>query len=548
VKFLITILAAVFTFLSTSATQAQQVKTSSGTYTTYLSEQPIGTDDYRLTVNPDGSAQAQADIDFANTKFRTTTKAAAYKPVGFTKEANGSPTLVVEIGNGVIKIKQPGQPDTEVNGQPTVLLENGVWHQFLFLFLQYDNARGGQQSFKAFVPSQAVPFTINLERLDSPSIKVGGQQISTQHFRAGTSLGLGFEIWTDAELVPLFMQVAAQHLKIVRKGSEALAESISPAPPPPVTSVSDLYTTEEVTFHNGDQKLVGTLTIPKKGPAPFPAAVIISGSGPQDRDGSDILNIYKLIAEHLSANGVAVLRADDRGAGKSQPITGGTYRNLIDDSRAAFEFLFNRPEIDHKKIALVGHSEGAETALTIATEDSRVAAIILLAGPSRSLDRGLIEQTLARIALQSPINPSDKTRYPTIVTQLDKAFRDAKTKPKPAAPETDQLAYFRQHVESDPLSLARRVRVPTLILNGERDDNVLSYHALDLAQAMADSGNKQVLLRIFPNLTHLFTPSKRDAAVTDAQAVQVSPEFLELLQSWAANVLVRGKDGGATPP
>jgi hypothetical protein len=68
-----------------------------------------------------------------------------------------------------------------------------------------------------------------------------------------------------------------------------------------------------------------------------------------------------------------------------------------------------------------------------------------------------------------------------------------------------------------------------------------------LAQAMADSGNKQVLLRIFPNLTHLFTPSQRDKAVTDAQAGEVSPAFLELLQSWAANVLVRGKDGGAVP-
>ena len=86
-----------------------------------------------------------------------------------------------------------------------------------------------------------------------------------------------------------------------------------------------------------------------------------------------------------------------------------------------------------------------------------------------------------------------------------------------------------------------------MILNGERDDNVLPYHALDLAQAMADSGNQQVLLRIFPNLNHLFTPSKRDPTVTDAQAGQVSPEFLELLQTWAANVLVRGKDGGAVP-
>jgi len=108
------------------------------------------------------------------------------------------------------------------------------------------------------------------------------------------------------------------------------------------------------------------------------------------------------------------------------------------------------------------------------------------------------------------------------------------------------LSWFREHGESDPLALARRVHVPVLIVNGDRDESVLAYHALELAQTMAQSGNKQVLLRIFPNLTHLFTPSKLDKSVTDAQAATVSAEFLETLQTWATNVLVRGKDGGAS--
>ncbi len=90
------------------------------------------------------------------------------------------------------------------------------------------------------------------------------------------------------------------------------------------------------------------------------------------------------------------------------------------------------------------------------------------------------------------------------------------------------------------------MRVPVLIVNGERDDSVLPYHALELAPTMAQSGNKQVLLRIFPNLTHLFTPSKLDKSVTDAPVAAVSSEFLETLQTWATNVLVRGKDGGAS--
>jgi pimeloyl-ACP methyl ester carboxylesterase len=528
-------------------THAQQPKVSTGTYTTYISDQPFGLENYTLITNADGSTQSQSDGTFGPAKFKTTTKAERNRPVTFTVTANGV-TLQADFAGEVVKITVPNQPVKEVKTQPTVLIENGVWHHFLFLFAQYDPARSGVQTFNAFVPSQGVPFTLNLERLDAPIFKVNGQQVTTEHFRAGTSLGLSFEIWTDPAHVPLFIQVPEQHLKIVGKGSEALAELISPPPPKPVTSVKDPYTTEEVSFQNGEQKLVGTLTIPKTGAAPFPAVVIISGSGSQDRDGSVVANLYRLVAEHLSANGVAALRVDDRGVGKSIPLQSGTsYRDLINDSKAAFEFLSKRPDIDHRKIALAGHSEGALTALVIAAEDPRVAAIILLAGGSRSLDRIVSEQTLNLLALNSPINPSDKTRNPAIVAQLEKVFTEVKSKPKPADQANDPLAYFRQHLEIDPLAIARRVRVPALILNGERDDNVLPYHALELARSMADSGNKQVLLRIFPNLTHVFTPSTRDKAVTSAQAVEVSPEVLELLQRWAANVLVRGNDGGTVP-
>ena len=533
--------------LLAASIQAQQPKISTGTYTTYISDQPFGLENYTFTTNADGSTQSQSDGTFGPSKFKTTTKAEGNRPVTFTVTANGV-TLQADFAGEVVKITVPNQPVKEVKAQPTVLIENGVWHHFLFLFTQYDPARSGVQTFNAFVPSQGFPFTLNLERLDSPIFKVNAQQVKTEHFRAGTSVGLSFEIWTDPAHVPLFIQVPEQHLKIVRKGSEALAELISPPPPKPVTSVNDPYTTEEVSFQNGEQKLVGTLTIPKTGAAPFPAVVIISGSGSQDRDGSVVANLYRLVAEHLSANGVAALRVDDRGVGKSIPLQSGTsYRDLINDSKAAFEFLFKRPDIDHRKIALAGHSEGALTALVIAAEDPRVAAIILLAGGSRSLDRMMSEQTLNLLALNSPINPSDKTRNPAIVAQLEKVFTELRSKPKPIDPANDPLAYFRQHLEMDPLAIARRVKVPALILNGERDDNVLPYHALELARAMGDSGNKQVLLRIFPNLTHVFTPSTRDKAVTGAQAGEVSPEVLELIQGWAANVLVRGKDGGTVP-
>jgi uncharacterized protein len=547
-KRLIFIVAAFILSVVTASSQGPQPKTSSGTYITYADGQVFGSDSYILTTNTDGSAQAQAEISFGPGKFKSLTKVAQNKPISFTRDVEGTPQMVVEFGDGSVKLKSGGKVVNEVKGQPTVLFENGAWHQFLFLFPQFDASRSGPQSFSAFVPSAGVPFTLNLERIESKSFTVGGKQIATEHFRAGTSLGLGFEMWTDAARVPLLILVPAQRIRVVLKGSETLADEISPLAPKVVTSANDPFTSEEVTFQNGEQKLVGTLTVPKQGAAPFPGAVIISGSGPQGRDGAEVANLYRLVAEHLSAHGIAVLRVDDRGVGKSVPVKPGTtYRDLVNDSKAAFDFLFNRPQIDRRKIALAGHSEGALTALVLGAEDPRVAAIMVLAGGSRSLDRIVTEQTLNLLALDSPVNPSDKTRYPRIVTQLDNLFAEARSKPKPVDSTNDPLEYFRQHLAIDPLAFARRVHVPALILNGERDENVLPYHALELAQAMADSGNKQVLLRIFPNLTHVFTPSARDKTVTGAQAGEVSPEFLELLQSWAENVLVRGKDGGSVP-
>jgi alpha-beta hydrolase superfamily lysophospholipase len=531
--------------LTAANIQAQPAKASSGVYVTYIGDQIYGTDTYTFTTNADLSVDAQAEVTFGDAKFKAVTRAIQNKPVSFTKESGGTPQLVVEFGSDIVKMKKPGQPVVEIKGQPTVLLENGAWHQFLFLFAQYDAARTGRQSFNSFVPSAGVPFTLDLERIDARSFKVGAQQVATEHFRAGTSLGLDFEMWTDAAHVPLVILIPSQNIRVIRKGSETLAEVVSAGPAP---SANDPFTTEEVSFQNGGQKLVGTLTVPKNGAAPFPGVVIISGSGLQDRDGAGLFNLYRLVAEKLSANGVAVLRVDDRGVGKSVPLASAvtSYRELINDSKAAFEFMSKRPQIDPKKVAMAGHSEGALTALVIAAEEPRVAAIMIMAGGSRSLDNLLVEQVNYRLALDSPLNPAEP-HYPPLVTQMNKVFHDAKTQPKPDDPANDKLAYYRQHAEIDPLAFARRVHVPALILNGERDENVLPYHALELAQAMADVGNKQVLLRIFVNLTHVFTPSTRDKTVTKAQSGEISSEFLDLVQRWAASVLVAGKDGGSMP-
>jgi uncharacterized protein len=539
---ILAIVAALFAYgkpvaLGQSTAAPTKAAEGSGTYTTFVGGQPLGSESYTSKANADGSRRTEAEVTFASLKFKAVSVFGPdNRPLSFETETGGAKTLAEEFTASGVKVRAAGQPEREVAGRPRALLENGVWHHFIFLLAQYDAARGGRQSFESFLPSQALAFNIALERDASPSFDVKGRRVVTEHWRAATDLGLEIEIWADAARTPLVIAVPSQRVKVVRGGSEELGEAVMPSAAPKTAAASPdaPYTSEEAEFTNGEQKLAGTLTVPKSGSAPFPAAVIISGSGSQERDGESVAGLYRLIAEKLSSNGVAVLRVDDRGAGRSaMPAKPTSYRDLVNDTRAAFEYLLARREIDKTRVALVGHSEGAETAAIIAAEDARVAAVALLAGTSSPVDKVVVEQALFQLALVGPVDPADRMKLPAISRQLAEAFEEVKSKPAVAADE--RYAWFREHAANDPSATVRRVRVPVLILNGERDALVLPHHAVALARALAEAGNKRATLRIFPNLTHLFTPSGLDASAR-AKANEVSPEVLQTIQTWFAEV------------
>lgn len=508
-----------------------------GSYKMYVGEQPQGEEKFVVTIDADGSLRSEAEIALGQNKSKVITVATRNRPISFSVETGAIKALAAEFSAETAKVAIAGQPERAVKTGASVILENVVWHHFIYLFAQYDAARGGQQAFKAFLPSRALEFGLQVERVGLEDFAVEGRTVKTERYRALTSKNLVFEVWTDEARIPLLIRIPSQKIKVVRGGAESLAAVVFP---PATIAGAESFSSEEVTVTNGDVRLAGTLTLPKKGKAPYPAAIIITGSGGQDRDGAvGLFNLYKLIAEQLSSAGVAALRLDDRGVGKSVVPAGKTtasYLDLVSDSRAAFEYLHQRSEIDRKKIAFIGHSEGAQTALTIAAEDSRVAAIALLAGSSRPIDRVVLEQALYQIALQETIDPADRTKLHPVTLNILKLVEEAKSGPA-SGPGADKYAWFREHAAIDPLALARRARCPVLILNGERDAQVLPYHALEFAQAFTESGNKSVRLRILPNLTHLFTPSTLDKSVSGEGAAEISREFLQILQNWALGAL-----------
>jgi dienelactone hydrolase len=161
------------------------------------------------------------------------------------------------------------------------------------------------------------------------------------------------------------------------------------------------FSAQEVTVDAKGFKLAGTLLIPTSGKPPYPAAITITGSGQQTRDeylplaGLEKYRPFRQIAEALASRGIAVLRVDDRGVGESkgrETLATATSVDFADDVRAQVDYLRARKEIDPQRIALIGHSEGGVIAPMVASTDSRIAGIVLMAGPGKRGDEIVLYQ------------------------------------------------------------------------------------------------------------------------------------------------------------
>jgi uncharacterized protein len=319
------------------------------------------------------------------------------------------------------------------------------------------------------------------------------------------------------------------------------------------------YREEEISFSNAaaNVNLAGTLTVPK-GPGPFPAAVLIAGSGPQDRDGT-IANHKPLLvlSDYLTRKGFAVLRYDKRGVGKSSgsPET-ATTMDLVGDAQCAITYLKSRKEIDPAKIGLIGHSEGAMIAPTIAAGSHDLPWIVLLAAPATKGEDTLLNQSdliaraggLSDAQVLASLN-FDKEAYDLVQKEQNSAVMAEKLKGlvkesgldaalPPAALEAQlhmmTSPWFRFFLSYDPLPDLKKTKCPVLALYGEKDLQVPPGINLPmLQQAFVDGGNSQADVRKLPDLNHLFqhayTGSPTEYAAIDET---FSEDVLKAIGDW----------------
>lgn len=301
---------------------------------------------------------------------------------------------------------------------------------------------------------------------------------------------------------------------------------------------------EDFLIPSGEVTLAGTLTLPE-GSGPFPAVLLNSGSGPQDRDGNTppgfMTNMFKLMSEHFSELGIAVLRYDERGVGESTgDYNEATFHDLVDDVRALVAFLKEHPSIDTERIVVLGHSEGASIVSLIASEDPELAGVILLGGPSLPLDEIMIEQLEYQASLDF-LSDAERQMIAALIPQTEQVLADARAG-KSESVMSINLEWLRQHMAFDPKATISKVEKPVLIVHGAEDLKVRPYHAQALADALMESGNTHVEVHILPKTTHEFMLFPIDNPAYDpTNPWKTEPQLYEIIGEWLQTILLNAE-------
>ena len=367
----------------------------------------------------------------------------------------------------------------------------------------------------------------------------------------------------DNEIIGTFKQGSQEFpMNLSRK---AIEKEIVKRPQEPSKPYS--YYSEDVTFQNLNAKvsLAGTLTLPKK-EGVFPVVILISGSGPQNRD-EELLGHkpFLVLSDYFTKNGIAVLRYDDRGVGLSKgDFKTATSADFATDVESAITYLKTRKEINKKQIGLVGHSEGGLIAPMVASKSKDVNFIVLLAGTGIQGDKLLLLQQeliakangasetdikksiqanakLFEMVVQSNDNQKLKADLTYQINEIIKNDNSAEipngvTKDQYIALQVDQISspWMEYFMKYNPVPALEKVKCPVLAVNGEKDLQVPAKENLTaIKNALTKEGNKNITTIEFPNLNHLFQECQSGSPNEYASIEQTfSPIALAEITEW----------------
>ena len=466
--------------------------------------------------------------------------------------------LFIIVAFLILSLPLAAQTKTEKEILPGIWmgkLESGV----MFIRLVFNISLNEQDTLKASLESPdqgSFILPLGNVRLENDSIVINATMI------AGRYSG---KIKTETRIEGKWEQSGMTFELNIEKQDAPIKLNRPQEPKPPFP-----YRAEEVFFRNEKAgiTLAGTLTIPE-GDGPFPAAILITGSGPQNRD-EEIMGHkpFAVIADHLTRNGIAVLRYDDRGVGKSEGVyTSATSADLATDAQAAFSYLQGVKAINKEGIGFIGHSEGGLIAPIAVTEGASAAWIISLAGPGVNGESVLLKQaediSRAMGTSEEDLNSARKINqklYTIIRKTPDKVKAESKltktlTKELIKLDVQDEVInervasikltmagdaypWWRYFFVTEPATFWTKVTCPVLILNGEKDLQVsAAINTSAIAGALQKGGNNSFRVHIFPGLNHLFQHSETGLPGEYSSIEEtMSAEVLSTMSAWIREI------------
>jgi pimeloyl-ACP methyl ester carboxylesterase len=388
-----------------------------------------------------------------------------------------------------------------------VLLPSGPIAPYEALAARLQNAKVGDMLPIYQPPSGS--FAMEVTETTQETIQTVSQTIAARHSRLevrGPNLpALTLEVWGNDQGRLLRVSLPAQGIDFVREDIASVGTRVVTMARP---------NDESVFIPANGFSLAGTVSKPSTGSGPFPAVLLLSGAGQTDRD--EVLfgvSIFGQLANRLADAGWLVLRYDKRGIGQSggRPEA-ATLADYAEDAKGAIRFLADRKDVDRKRIAVVGHSEGGWVALLAAADNGRVASVALLSTPGTTgtdlniyqLEHGLertnrpADERQKTVALQKQIQQAVMTGKGWESLNLPQGVRQQAETP-----------YFESFLKFDPARLMKDIDQPLFILQGDLDKHMPANSA-DVWESLAKARKKAPAVNVVkvPGVNHLLVPAK----------------------------------------
>jgi pimeloyl-ACP methyl ester carboxylesterase len=304
----------------------------------------------------------------------------------------------------------------------------------------------------------------------------------------------------------------------------------------PIYSKPDLFQERDVTVGTDQWKLDGKFTFPT-GKGPFPVVVLVHGPGPNDLDESIYATrIFADIAEGLASRGIAVLRYDKRTSVYGQEMSKIPFtlrEETIEDAVRAIAIARRQPEVDPRRVFVLGHSLGGYANPRIARQDGKVAGAIMLAANARPIEDISLAQTEFMLKAKGGASPDEQKRLDLLKAQVAKVKSLASDKDNPPTLMGLPTAYFLDLKGYDPPGEARRLAIPMLFLQGERDFQVTMEDFGLWKTGLA--GTKDITFHSYPALNDLFIAGDGPPSPLEyRKAANVAPDVIEDIAAWVA--------------